>query len=435
MSVIIDEDNFEYDLDNLDDTAVYDVKIKVVGVGGGGCNALEHMAKLYASEAEEEIRRNGISTIRDHIEFIAMNTDVAALKKKDKNIMRRLQLGKKTCKGRGAGGRPEVAAEAARESREEIEAYLKDASIVFIAAGMGGGTGTGAAPVIAEIAKDMNIITVGIVTKPFEFERELKMNQAMKGIDEMRKNVDALLIIPNERLLKLNEKMLSFIQAFEMVDDVLYRSVKIVSDVVAIGQDSDSGKARTIDTDFADLCSILQEAGDAHIAIGTGTGTNKIQDAVDQVVNSPLLETSIANATKLLINITLSGDSSITDYRDAAKSITDAAAHDVNAIQGVTQDVNMSDTIIISVIAAGFKKPAEAEAIPVQPAARQQEAPAPAASVSFRTSSSDNDDIVTTSNNDALASIITSTLGNLNSRDRFVDIEELFNSKKSREEE
>ena len=256
MSVIIDEDNFEYELDDLDESAVYDVKIKVVGVGGGGCNALEHMAKLYAKEAEAAIQKSGSSTLLDHIEFIAMNTDVAALKKKDKTLMRRLQIGKKTCKGRGAGGRPEVAAESARESREEIEAYLKDASIVFIAAGMGGGTGTGAAPVIAEIAKDMGIITVGIVTKPFEFERELKMNQAMKGIDEMRKHVDALLIIPNERLLKLNEKMLSFLQAFEMVDDVLYRSVKIVSDVVAIGREDDISKSRTTVTDVADLWSI-----------------------------------------------------------------------------------------------------------------------------------------------------------------------------------
>ena len=434
MSVIIDDDNFEYELDDLDESAVYDVKIKVVGVGGGGCNALEHMAKLYAKEAEAAIQKNGSSTLLDHIEFIAMNTDVAALKKKDKTLMRRLQIGKKTCKGRGAGGRPEVAAESARESREEIEAYLKDASIVFIAAGMGGGTGTGAAPVIAEIAKDMGIITVGIVTKPFEFERELKMNQAMKGIDEMRKHVDALLIIPNERLLKLNEKMLSFLQAFEMVDDVLYRSVKIVSDVVAIGREDDISKSRTIDTDFADLCSILEEAGDAHIAIGTGTGTNKIQDAVDQVVNSPLLETSIANATKLLINITLSGDSSITDYRDAAKSITDAAAPDVNAIQGVTQDTNLSDTIIISVIAAGFKKPNEKEPTVIKTAV-QKPAGASMASVSFETSDSEAVEIVTSETNDELAKIITNTLGSINARDRFADIEGLFSSKKNRDEE
>ena len=412
MSVVIDEDDFEYETDNLDENAVYDVKIKVIGVGGGGCNAVEHMAKLYARDAEAILEKGG-TPIQEHIEFIAMNTDVAALKNKEKTLMRRVQIGKKCCKGRGAGGRPEVAAEAAKESRDEIESLISGAAIVFIAAGMGGGTGTGAAPIVAEIAQELNIITVGVVTKPFEFEREHKMNQAMKGIDEMRKHVDALLIIPNERLLKLNEKMLGFRQAFSMVDDVLYRSVKIVSDIVTTANG-------TINTDFADLCTILANAGDAHIAIGTASGENKIKEAVSQVVNSPLLETSIANATKLLVNVTLSGDSSIRDLHDSISLITAAAAPEVEMIQGVNQNDELTDTISIAVIAAGFKtdtkKRPEVE-ISVN-GSKVQTAP-----------KSVSETIETTSSNDMLAKIITSTLGNLQEKERYAELEDIFRSR------
>ena len=424
MGVFIDEDNFEYDLDDLDEKGVYDVKIKVIGVGGGGGNAVEYMAKLYNKEYEDSEAKGGdvMSDLRDKIEFIALNTDVAALRNKDKTLMRRIQIGKKCCKGRGAGGRPEVAAEAAKESREEIEKAIEGASIVFIGAGMGGGTGTGAAPVVAEIAQEMNIITVGVVTKPFEYEREYKMNQAVKGIDEMRKHVDSLLIIPNERLLKTNEKMLSFKQAFAMVDDVLYRSVKIISDVV---YESTTGR---IGTDFADLCSILSNSGDAHIAIGTGSGENKIQDAVSQVVNSPLLETSINHATKLLVNVTLSADSAISDLRDVISMISDAADPSVEMIQGVSQNEEITDTISIAVIATGFRETPSEVRVSAAPKAAAA-APAASAPTLSSASSSDNDDIVTSQSSSDLSDIIQNTLGNLREKERFETLQEIFDAR------
>ena len=430
MGVFIDEDGFEMETDNLDESAVYDVKIKVFGVGGGGGNALAYMANKYAKEAEEMEASGGdvMAGLRDKIEFVAVNTDVAALKGKDKNLMRRIQIGKKTCKGRGAGGRPEVAAEAAKENSDEIKEIIQDASIVFIAAGMGGGTGTGAAPVIAEIAQEMEKITVGVVTKPFEYEREFKMNQAMKGIDEMRKHVDSLLIIPNERLLKTNEKMLSFKQAFAMVDDVLYRSVKIISDMAYKSADS------IIGTDFADLCTILSNSGDAHIALGVGTGENKIQDAVSQVVNSPLLETSISNATRLIINVTLSADSAITDLDNIVRMITDMADPSVEMIQGVSQVENLSDTISIAVIATGFKPgaPAIKSTFHNPPAAAAPQAAAKPAEQGVTLAADpgiDNGEITTSKNSDDLSDIIKNTLGNIQGQERFQELQDIFDNR------
>jgi len=286
------------------------------------------------------------------IEFVVVNTDVAALKNKDKTLMRRVQIGRKCAKGRGAGGRAEVGAEAAREDREEIEKYLKGASLVFISAGMGGGTGTGAAPVVAEIAQEMGILTIGVVTKPFDFEREQKMNQAMKGIDEMRKHVDALVIIPNQKLLQLNEKQLTFHQAFAMVDDVLHRSVKIISDMI--------GRTAAVNVDFSDLSETIKNAGDAHIAIGYGTGDKKIEEAVNQIVNSPLLETSIKNAGKLLVYMTLSQDARLSDVDDAMNAITKACGAGVEVITGADYGpADMKDSIAISVIATCFKESPE----------------------------------------------------------------------------
>ena len=388
------------------------------------------MANKYAKEAEEMEASGGdvMAGLRDKIEFIAVNTDVAALKGKDKNLMRRIQIGKKTCKGRGAGGRPEVAAEAAKENSDEIKEIIQDASIVFIAAGMGGGTGTGAAPVIAEIAQEMEKITVGVVTKPFEYEREFKMNQAMKGIDEMRKHVDSLLIIPNERLLKTNEKMLSFKQAFAMVDDVLYRSVKIISDMAYKSADS------IIGTDFADLCTILSNSGDAHIALGVGTGENKIQDAVSQVVNSPLLETSISNATRLIINVTLSADSAITDLDNIVRMITDMADPSVEMIQGVSQVENLSDTISIAVIATGFKPgtPAIKSTFNNPPAAAAPQAAAKPAEQAVTLAADpgrDNGEITTSKSSDDLSDIIKNTLGNIQGQERFQELQDIFDNR------
>lgn len=356
MAVEIDEEGFaveseEPEFDHLDDNAVYNIKIKVIGVGGGGGNAVESMAKKGLRDAKDKASEDV------DIEFIAVNTDVAALKNKDKTLMRRVQIGRKCAKGRGAGGRAEVGAEAAREDREEIERYLKGASLVFISAGMGGGTGTGAAPVIAEIAQEMGILTIGVVTKPFNFEREQKMNQAMKGIDEMRKHVDALVIIPNQRLLQLNEKQLTFQQAFVMVDDVLHRSVKIVSDMI--------NTTAQVNVDFSDLSTIIRNAGDAHIAIGTGTGDKKVEDAVLQVVNSPLLETSIKNAERLLVYITLSQDALLSDVNDSVDAITKACGAGAEIIFGANYGpADMKDSIIISVIAASFKDEVAPEAAP-----------------------------------------------------------------------
>lgn len=358
MAIEIDEEGFaveseEPEFDHLDESAVYNIEIKVFGVGGGGCNAVENMAK-------KGLRDKGVKDISDddvNIEFVAVNTDVAALKDKDKTLMRRVQIGRKCAKGRGAGGRPEVGAEAAREDREDVEKYLKGSSLVFISAGMGGGTGTGAAPVIAEIAQEMGILTIGVVTKPFEFEREQKMNQAMKGIDEMRKHVDALVIIPNQRLLQLNEKQLTFHQAFSMVDDVLHRSVKIVSDMI--------NKTAVVNVDFSDLSTIIKNAGDAHIAIGMGTGDKKVDDAVQQVVNSPLLETSIKNAGRLLVYITLSQDALMTDVDEAMHAITKACGADAEIIFGANYGpADMKDSIAISVIATCFKESVAEESTP-----------------------------------------------------------------------
>ncbi len=352
MAIEIDEEGFEVEaeepeFDHLDENAVYNIKIKVVGVGGGGGNAVESMAKKGLRDKNSSASGAGAADDVD-IEFIAVNTDVAALKKKDKAIIRRVQIGRKCAKGRGAGGRPEVGAEAAREDREEIEKYLKGSSLVFISAGMGGGTGTGAAPIIAEIAQDMGILTIGVVTKPFDFERANKMNQAMKGIDEMRKHVDALVIIPNQKLMQLNEKQLLLATAFQMVDDVLFRSVKIVSDMI--------NSTAQINVDFSDLCTVIRNAGDAHIAIGVGSGDKKVDDAVNQVVSSPLLETSIKNAGRLLVYVTMSNDALLSDVNDAADAITRACATDAEIIIGADfGPPDMKDSIIISVIATCFK--------------------------------------------------------------------------------
>lgn len=349
MAVEIDEEGFaveteEPEFDHLDDNAVYNIRIKVFGIGGGGGNAVENMAKKGLREkSSKDMAADDID-----IEFVAINTDVAALKNKDKSLIRRVQIGKKCAKGRGAGGRAEVGAEAAREDKEEIEKYLRGASLVFISAGMGGGTGTGAAPVIAEIAQEMGILTIGVVTKPFDFERTQKMNQAMKGIDEIRKHVDALVIIPNQKLLQLNEKALTVPQAFLMVDDVLHRSVKIVSDMI--------NTTALINVDFSDLTTIIRNAGDAHIAIGTGSGDKKVEEAVTQVVTSPLLETSIRNAGRLLVYITLSQDALMSDVDEAMQAITRACDPDAEIIIGANYGpADMKDSITISVIATCFK--------------------------------------------------------------------------------
>ncbi|MDD7184932.1 MAG: cell division protein FtsZ [Ruminococcus sp.] len=305
-----------------------DVNIKVIGVGGGGGNAVNCMVD------------SGVN----NIEYIAINTDAKALNKSKATT--RIPIGAKLTKGRGAGNKPEIGQKSAEESRDEIETHLKGADMVFITAGMGGGTGTGAAPVVAKIAQEMGILTVAVVTKPFLFEREQKMRQAEAGIAELKKYVDSLIVIPNERLLVGLDKPLTMIQSFALSDDVLKTGVKSISDLIV--------EEGYINLDFADVSTIMKGAGYAHMAIGHGSGKEKAKEAAEAVISSPLLETSISGAKRLLINIAMSNDVLSSDVDAATKKITDTAADGVEFIFGTAFKDDMQDEMTITVIAAGF---------------------------------------------------------------------------------
>lgn len=304
------------------------VNIKVIGVGGGGGNALNCMVDAGVKD----------------IEYIAVNTDAKALNRSKATT--KIQIGAKLTKGRGAGNRPEVGERSAEENRDEIEASLKGSDMVFITAGMGGGTGTGAAPVVAEIAQEMGLLTVAVVTKPFAFEREQKMLQAERGIDELKKYVDSLIVIPNEKLLDGLEKQPTMRESFSLADDILKTGVKSISDLI-----TEDGY---INLDFADVSTIMKGAGYAHMAIGHGSGKDKAAEAAKSVISSPLLETSISGARRLLINITMSEDIMASDVDVATKMITDTAADDVEFIFGTAFKEDMSDEMTITVIAAGY---------------------------------------------------------------------------------
>ena len=313
---------------NYEETLEPDVNIKVIGVGGGGGNAVNCMVD------------SGVN----NIEYIAINTDAKALNKSKATT--RIPIGAKLTKGRGAGNKPEIGQRSAEENRDEIETHLKGADMIFITAGMGGGTGTGAAPVVAKIAKEMDILTVAVVTKPFLFEREQKMAQAERGIAELRKYVDSLIVIPNERLLVGLDKPLTMLQSFALSDDVLKTGVKSISDLIV--------EEGYINLDFADVSTIMRNAGYAHMAIGHGTGKDKARDAANAVISSPLLETSISGAKRLLINIAMSEDILSSDVDAATKMITDTAADGVECIFGTAFKEDMQDEMTITVIAAGF---------------------------------------------------------------------------------
>ncbi|MCR5110353.1 MAG: cell division protein FtsZ [Ruminococcus sp.] len=339
---------------NYEEAIEPDVNIKVIGVGGGGGNAVNCMVE------------SGVN----NIEYIAINTDAKALNKSKATT--KIPIGAKLTKGRGAGNKPEVGQRSAEENRDEIETHLKGADMVFITAGMGGGTGTGAAPVVAKIAKEMDILTVAVVTKPFLFEREQKMAQAERGIAELRKYVDSLIVIPNERLLVGLDKPLTMMQSFALSDDVLKTGVKSISDLIV--------EEGYINLDFADVSTIMKGAGYAHMAIGHGSGKDKARDAATAVISSPLLETSISGAKRLLINIAMSEDILSADVDAATKMITDTAADGVEFIFGTAFKEDMQDEMIITVIAAGFddtddsltvldNQSAPAENAPAQPAA------------------------------------------------------------------
>ena len=339
-----------------------DVNIKVIGVGGGGGNALNCMVA---------------SGVQD-IEYIAINTDAKALN--NSKATTRIQIGAKLTKGRGAGNKPAIGQQSAEENKEEIEAALKGADMVFITAGMGGGTGTGAAPVVAKIAQEAGILTVAVVTKPFAFEREQKMAQAEKGIMELKKYVDSLIVIPNEKLLEGMDKPLTMRESFALADDILKTGVKSISDLIV--------EEGYINLDFADVSTIMKGAGYAHLAIGHGSGKDKAKEAANAVIASPLLETSIAGAKRLLINITMSEDILSSDVDNATKMITDKAADNVEFIFGTAFKEDMQDEMTITVIAAGFDEEtgdseeaeepaAEEAAAPEEPEAQPQPQPQP----------------------------------------------------------
>lgn len=314
----------------VDNEEIYsDINIKVVGVGGGGGNALNCMAT------------EGIFDV----EFVAVNTDAAALRSSKAST--KVQIGEKLTRGRGAGNKPEIGERSAQENRDEIAAALKGATMVFIAAGMGGGTGTGAAPVVAEVAKEMDILTVAVVTKPFNFEQKAKMVQAERGIGELMKNVDSLVVIPNERLISTSEKPLTMKESFALADNILKTGVKSIAELITVDG--------FINLDFADVETTMKNAGYAHMAIGHGSGKDKAAEAANAVITSPLLETSISGATRLLVNIVMSEDALSTDIDTATKLITEAADPDVELIFGASFDENMQDEINLTVIASGFK--------------------------------------------------------------------------------
>ena len=326
-----------------------DVNIKVIGVGGGGGNALNCMVA---------------SGVQD-IEYIAINTDAKALN--NSKATTRIQIGAKLTKGRGAGNKPAIGQQSAEENKEEIEAALKGADMVFITAGMGGGTGTGAAPVVAKIAQEAGILTVAVVTKPFAFEREQKMAQAEKGIMELKKYVDSLIVIPNEKLLEGMDKPLTMRESFALADDILKTGVKSISDLIV--------EEGYINLDFADVSTIMKGAGYAHLAIGHGSGKDKAKEAANGVIASPLLETSIAGAKRLLINITMSEDILSSDVDNATKMITDKAADNVEFIFGTAFKEDMQDEMTITVIAAGFDEETDDSEEAEEPAAEEAAAP------------------------------------------------------------
>lgn len=304
-------------------------QIKVIGCGGGGNNAVNRMIV------------EGLK----NVEFIAINTDKQALVLSQ--ATQKIQIGDKLTKGLGAGANPEVGEKAAEESKEEIVQAIKGADMVFITAGMGGGTGTGAAPVIAEIAKSMGILTVGVVTKPFPFEGRKRMIQAESGIKNLKERVDTLVTIPNERLLNIVDKKTTLLDSFKVADDVLRQGVQGISDLITI--------VGLVNLDFADVKTIMTDKGMAHMGVGNGNGDTRAQDAAKQAISSPLLETSILGATGVLINVTGGNDLGLLEVNEAAEIVKQSADPDANIIFGAVIDENMKDEIKITVIATGFE--------------------------------------------------------------------------------
>ncbi len=308
----------------------YVAVIKVVGCGGGGSNAVNRMVDA------------GLRGV----EFIAVNTDAQALQMTDADV--RLHIGAVATRGLGAGANPDVGREAAIESRDALKEALKGADMVFVTAGEGGGTGTGAAPVVAELARELGALTVGIVTKPFSFEGRRRTEQAERGIEDLASKVDTLVVIPNDRLLSLVEKRTSIIEAFRLADDVLRQGVQGITDLITV--------PGVINLDFADVRTIMKESGTALMGIGSAAGENRAAEAARAAISSPLLESSVEGATGILLNITGGGDLGLFEVNDAAEIVASAADQNANIIFGAVVDEQLGDHIRVTVIATGFEK-------------------------------------------------------------------------------
>ncbi len=304
--------------------------IKVVGVGGGGTNAVNRM----------------ISDGLEGVEFIAINTDKQALEESKADV--KIQIGEKLTRGLGAGADPEIGECSAEESKAEIAEALKGADMVFVTSGMGGGTGTGAAPIIADISKQMGVLTVAVVTKPFPFEGKRRMTQAERGIERLKENVDTIITIPNEKLLQVVEKDTTVEQAFIMTDDILRQGVQGISDLIT--------KPGLVNLDFADVKTIMLNTGVAHMGIGKASGSSRAGEAARQAIHSPLLETSIEGAGGVLINVTGGKDLGLLEVNEAIELVQKSVDPDANIIFGTVIDENLHDEMIITVIATGFNK-------------------------------------------------------------------------------
>ena len=303
--------------------------IKVIGVGGAGNNAVNRMLDL------------GIK----NVDFIAVNTDRQALQKSKANT--KIQIGEKITRGLGAGANPDIGAQSAEESKQEITEVLRGADMVFVTAGMGGGTGTGAAPTVAGIAKEMGILTIGVVTKPFTFEGKKRLAQAERGIESLKGKVDTLIVIPNDKLLQVIDRKTSMAEAFMMADDILRQGVQGISDLITV--------TGAINLDFADVKTIMQNTGMAHMGIGFASGENKAEDAAKQAIQSPLLETTIEGARGVIINVTGGIDLGLQEVNTAAELIQRSVDPEANIIFGTVVDESMNDEIQITVIATGFE--------------------------------------------------------------------------------
>ena len=321
-------------VDNTDESTMMDgtATIKVIGIGGAGNNAVNRMVE------------SGIKGV----EFITVNTDRQALLLS--KAPSKIQIGEKITRGLGAGANPDIGAQAAEESKSEIAEALRGADMVFVTAGMGGGTGTGAAPIVAATAKEMGILTIGVVTKPFTFEGKKRLSQAERGVESLKGKVDTLVVIPNDKLLQIIDRKTSIVEAFKMADDVLRQGVQGISDLIAI--------PGLVNLDFADVKTIMLNTGMAHMGVGRASGENRAEDAAKEAIQSPLLETSIEGAKGVIINITGSSDLGLHEVNTAAELVQRSVDPEANIIFGTVTDDTLDEDIMITVIATGFEKSA-----------------------------------------------------------------------------